>query len=127
MAHEPNINQLLLILTDFVHSSHRMRSYILPYINTNPSLHEKIFSRLRQGTLTLKDIYDFNDEQYAILVRLIASYKSFFAQYHDRFSLLFSDSSVDVLAPPLTLEMSKGWPMHIIKDYPNIPKHLIRP
>lgn len=108
---------MLRTLDDFIQFSHKMSPGVHVNIRATCIFHDQLFSRLRRGPLTLKDVYELDDEQYAVLMSLLLSYRRFFSRNLNELKALFLGTSDEELGASLTLAMSKGWPISIAERY----------
>lgn len=101
---------MLRTLDDFIQFSHKAIPCTHMQMRAEHIFHEQLCSRLRSGPLTLKDVHELDNEQYAVLMQLLFSYRRFFSQNLHELKPLFLGTSDEELGAPLTLAMSEGWP-----------------
>lgn len=112
MDNKLELDFMLRTLDDFIQYSHKIIPCTHVYVNIAQMFHEQLFSRLRSGPLTLKDVHELDNEQHAVLMLLLLSYRRFFSQHPNELKPLFLGTSDEELGATLTLAMSKGWPVN---------------
>lgn len=111
------LDSMLRTLDDFIQFSHKVSPCVHMQIRAERIFHEQLCSRLRRGPLALKEVHELDDDQYAVLMLLLFSYRKFFSQNLHVLKPLFTGTSDEELGAPLTLAMSMGCPINITKNH----------